>query len=268
MATYKDITLEVDARIATLTINLPESRNPISGQRTVEEIEAACREVQYDNQVSVLIVTGAGKAFSAGGNVKKMRERNRDAGIGPIDLQQQYRWGIQRIPLALDAVDVPIIAAVNGAAIGAGCDLALMCDIRIASTHAKFGETFLNLGLIPGDGGSWFMTRLIGYAKTAELTFTGEVIGAQEALRLGMVSKVVEPAQLMGETRQLAQTIAAKPPRTLRMAKLLMKQSQRMELKDFLNLCAQTQSVAQSTADHREAVDAFFENRPAKFSGN
>ena len=264
---YQDILFEVKDRVATLTINLPESRNPISGETTIDEICDACKQVQYNNDVSVLILTGAGKAFSAGGNIKAMRERNQGFGGGPMQLQEAYRWGIQRIPLAMEAVDVPIIAAVNGPAIGAGCDTAMMCDIRIASTAAKFGETFLNLGLIPGDGGSWFLTRLIGYARMAELTFTGKVIDAEEALRMGMVSQVVEPEQLMPEARKLAETIAEKPPRTLRMAKLLMKQAARMELKDFLDVCAQTQAVAQNSQDHREAVEAFFEKRPAKFSG-
>jgi len=267
MSEYQDILLEVDSRIAVLTINLPDARNPISQESTVEEIEDACRKVQFDNQVSAMIITGAGKAFSAGGNIKNMRERNKEFAGGPIALQEWYRRGIQRIPLALDRVDVPIIAAVNGPAIGAGCDLTLMCDIRIASTAAKFGETFLNLGLIPGDGGSWFLTRLVGYAKAAEMTFTGRVIDAQEALECGMVSKVVQPEDLMPEAMKLAKIITEKPPRTLRMAKLLMKQAMRMELKDFLDVCAQTQGVAQSSEDHREAIEAFFEKRPAKFTG-
>ena len=268
MSKYKEIILDIKDRIATMTLNLPESRNPISSDTIISEIEDACRSVQYNNDVSVMIITGAGKAFSAGGNVKNMRERTQGFGGGAIDLQQQYRWGIQRIPLALNLVDVPIIAAVNGAAIGAGCDLTMMCDIRIASTYAKFGETFLNLGIIPGDGGSWYLTRLVGYARAAEMTFTGKVIDAQEALSIGLVSRVVEPDQLMPEAMELARTIAAKPPRTLRMAKLLLKQSMRMELKDFLDVCAQTQAVAQSTQDHKEAIEAFFEKRDPTFTGN
>ena len=264
---YEDILYEVENRIATLTFNLPESRNPISGERIIAEIEDVCREVRFSDDVSVLIVTGAGKAFSAGGNIKNMRERNQGSGGGPLHIQETYRRGIQRIPLAMDSVDVPIIGAINGAAIGAGCDTAMMCDMRIASTNAKFGETFLNLGLIPGDGGSWFLTRLIGYARMAELTFTGKVIDAEEALQLGMVSKVVEPGQLMPEARALAEVIAEKPPRTLRIAKLLMKQASRMELKDFLDVCAQSQAVAQNSNDHREAIEAFFDKRPAQFTG-
>ena len=267
MADYKDIILEIEGRVATLTINLPDSRNPISGDTTVDEIEDACRRVNLDDDLSVLIITGAGKAFSAGGNIKAMRERSEGMGGTPVEYQKNFRRGIQRIPLAVDALDVPVIAAVNGPAIGAGCDLALMCDIRIASTAAKFGETFLNLGLIPGDGGSWFLTRLIGYSKAAELTFTARVIDAQEALDLGIVSRIVEPDELLPEARKLAELIAEKPPRTLRLGKMLMKQSLRMGLKEFLDYCAQTQAVVQNTEDHREALDAMFEKRPAKFSG-
>ena len=123
---YENILFDIQDKIATLTFNLPESRNPISGEGMIGEIEDACRKVQFDSNVSVLIITGAGKAFSAGGNVKNMRERNQSPGGGPLQIQESYRRGIQRIPLAIDAVDVPIIAAVNGAAIGAGCDTAMM----------------------------------------------------------------------------------------------------------------------------------------------
>ncbi|HUJ76096.1 MAG TPA: enoyl-CoA hydratase-related protein [bacterium] len=268
MATYRDITLEIADRIATLTINLPESRNPISGKTTVEEIEDACRSVQNNDEVSVLVVTGAGRAFSAGGNVKNMQQRSE--GFGTLALKvvdDVYRRGIQRIPLALDGLDTPIIAAVNGPAIGAGCDLAMMADIRIASTQARFGETFLNLGLIPGDGGSWYLTRQIGYQKAAEITFTGRLVDAQEALSLGMVLKVVEPEQLIPETLQLARTIADKPPLQLRLAKRLLKQSQRLQLKDFLDLCALGNATSHQTEDHREGLAALMEKRTPVFKG-
>jgi len=199
MSEYKDIILETADRVATLTLNMPDTRNSISGQETIEEIEDACKRVQYDDEVSVLIITGAGKSFSSGGNVKAMRERASEMSGPAVHLQERYRRGIQRIPLAIDSLDVPVIAAINGHAIGAGCDLAMMADIRIASDKAVFGETFLNLGIIPGDGGSWFLVRQIGYQAAAELTFTGKIVDADEALRLGMVAKVVEHDQLLPE---------------------------------------------------------------------
>lgn len=266
MTAYKEILLEVQDRVAVLTINLPDSRNPISGKTVIGEIEDACRWLQNNDDVSVLILTGAGKAFSAGGNIKDMQKRAKEFTGGPIVLAEEaYRRGIQRIPMALDALDIPIIAAVNGPAIGAGCDLAMMADIRIASTQAKFGETFLNLGLIPGDGGSWFLTRQIGYQRAAELTFTARVVEAEEAKELGMVLKVVEPDQLMPECMKLARVIAEKPPRQIRLAKQLLKKAQRLSLKDFLDVCALGNAVAQHTEDHMEGVTAVIEKRAPKF---
>lgn len=267
MSDYKDITYEVAERVAVLTLNMPDTRNSISGQQTIEEIEDACRRTQYDDEVSVLIVTGAGKSFSSGGNVKAMRERAAEMSGPAVHLQERYRRGIQRIPLAIDSLDVPVIAAVNGHAIGAGCDLAMMCDIRIASSAAVFGETFVNLGIIPGDGGSWFLVRQIGYQNAAELTFTGKVVDAQEAQRLGMVSRVVEPEQLMPEARALAETIAAKPPRTLRLAKRILKQAQRTSLSDFLDICAVTQGIVQTSEDHKSAIEAFLDKSTPVFKG-
>src|SRR5690606_28518050 len=155
----------------------------------------------------------------------------------------RYRRGIQRIPLALHAVEVPVIAAVNGPAIGAGFDLANMADIRIASDKAKFGETFLNLGIIPGDGGAWFMQRLIGYQQAFELTLSGRVVDAHEALKLGIVLEVVEHDNLMQRALEMARRFAAQPPKAVRMTKRLMKMAQRMELKDFLDLCATFQGM-------------------------
>ena len=267
MPEFKDITLDIKDRVAVLTLNMPDTRNSISGQNTIEEIEAACKQVQYDDEVSVMILTGAGKSFSSGGNVKAMRDRAQEMGGPAVHLQERYRRGIQRIPLAIDSLDIPVIGAINGHAIGAGCDLAMMCDIRIAASTAVFGETFLNLGIIPGDGGSWFLVRQIGYQKAAELTFTGRVVNAEEAKELGMVLKVVEPDQLLAEAHALAATIASKPPRTLRLGKRILKQATRTSLADFLDICAVTQSVVQTTEDHKEAMTAFFEKRDPTYKG-
>jgi enoyl-CoA hydratase/carnithine racemase len=267
MAGYRDILFEVKDRIATLTVNLPESRNPISGLQTIEEIEDACRQVKLSDDVSVLIFTGAGRAFSAGGNIKNMKNRTESTQLAIKVVETQYRRGIQRIPMAIDALDVPVIAAVNGPAIGAGCDMAMMADIRIASTQAMFGETFLNLGLIPGDGGSWFLTRQIGYQRAAEMTFTGRLVTAQEALDIGMVMRVVEPEQLMPEVLKLAHTIADKPPLQLRLAKRLLKSAAQMSLRDFLDACALGNAVSHQTEDHKEGITAMIEKRTPVFKG-
>ncbi len=182
---------ERDGDVVTLTLNNPAERNALSTQAQWDEIVAACDKLRADGTVKAVILTGAGSAFSAGGNVKHMRERSGIARGTPYDIAQGYQGGIQRIPLALHSLEVPTIAAVNGAAIGAGCDLACMCDIRIASDRARFAESFVKLGIIPGDGGAWLLQRAIGYQRAAELSFTGDMIDAQQALAIGLVARVV-----------------------------------------------------------------------------
>jgi enoyl-CoA hydratase/carnithine racemase len=168
-----DSILALDGRIATLTLDRDDLRNALTGTALVDDIVATVEWANREREVSVLVITGAGAAFSSGGNVKDMRRRAKEFS-GPVgDIEQRYRCGIQRLPRALAGAEVPLIAAVNGPAIGAGCDLACMCDLRIGSERAAFGETFVNLGIIPGDGGAWFLQRLIGTARAAEMTFTG-----------------------------------------------------------------------------------------------
>jgi enoyl-CoA hydratase/carnithine racemase len=196
-----------------------------------------------------------------------MHARTADFAGEVAEVEARYRAGIQRIPLALHGAEVAVIAAVNGPAIGAGCDLACMCDIRIGSNAASFGETFVNLGIIPGDGGAWFLQRLLGYQRAAELTLTGRIVDADEALSLGLLLEVVEPQALMPRSLELAHAIAAKPPQALRYAKRLLKLAQRMELADFLDVCATFQGICHNTEDHREAVAAFVERRPPEFHG-
>ena len=158
---YKDILFEKMDKIAVLTLNRPDIRNAITGEGMIREIEEACSIVQEDEEVCALILTGAGSAFSAGGNVKDMQAREGMFAGGPEQVRENYRKGIQRIPLALHHLDVPTIAAVNGPAIGAGCDLTCMCDIRIAGEEARFGETFVSVGLIPGDGGAYLVRMFV-----------------------------------------------------------------------------------------------------------
>ena len=174
------VLFERDGAIVTLTLNRPEERNALSTQAQWDELVDCCARVRTDESVKVVILTGAGTAFSAGGNVKDMRDKKGIAGGTPYAVSRGYQGGIQRIPLALHQLEVPTIAAVNGPAIGAGCDLACMCDIRIASDKAKFAESFVKLGIIPGDGGAWLLQRAIGYQRAAELTFTGDTIDARE----------------------------------------------------------------------------------------
>jgi enoyl-CoA hydratase/carnithine racemase len=256
------VLFERDDAIVTLTLNRPEERNALSTQAQWDELVDCCSRIQSDQSVKVMILTGAGTAFSAGGNVKDMRDKKGIAGGKPYDVFKGYQGGIQRIPLALFELEVPTIAAVNGPAIGAGCDLACMCDIRIASDDAKFAESFVKLGIIPGDGGAWLLQRTIGYQRAAELTFTGDAIDAQAALAMGLVTRVVAPEALMPSARDLAARIAANSGPALRMAKQLLRQAQTARLDETLRLSAALQALAHHTPEHDAAVAAFFARRP------
>jgi enoyl-CoA hydratase/carnithine racemase len=259
--------LEVADRVARLTLDRDDVRNELTGTGLAGEIAAVAGWVNEAPEVSVLVITGSGRAFSAGGNIKDMRARD-GAFAGDVhEVQDTYRRGIQQMTLAMHAIEVPAIAAVNGAAIGAGLDLACMCDIRIAASGAKLGETFVNLGIISGDGGAWFLQRLVGYQAAALLTFTGRVIDADEALRIGLVTEVVAPERLQERAAAMAAEIAAKPPRAIRLTKRLLKSARQMELAEVLELSALFQGMSHTSADHLEAVAAFLDKRSPRFSG-
>ena len=253
--------------VVTLTLNKHETRNAISEDEMVQAIVAACDRINADASVRVVILTGAGSAFSSGGNVKDMKDKVGMFGGSAAEIRDGYRQGIQQIPLAIDALEVPIIAAVNGAAIGAGCDLAMMCDLRIASAKALFAESFVKVGLIPGDGGAWFLPRAIGQARANEMSFTGEPINAETAIAWGMVSQVVPPEELMTAANQLADRVAANPPHALRMTKKLLKESRKADLPSILEMSAGLQALAHQMQDHEEAVDAILEKRTPIFKG-
>ena len=258
---------EKNGRVVTWTINRPDNRNSISAADMVERFEFLAAEAAMDHDVSCIILTGAGTAFSSGGDVKRFAVDAAANQSHPVRTRHWYREGIQRIPLALHKLEIPLIAAVNGHAIGAGCDLAMMCDIRIAADSAQFGEVFVNLGIIPGDGGSWYLPRLVGRSKAFEMTFTGDIIDAAEAKEIGLVSTVVPLEDLMPTAQNLASRIARKPPEVLRMTKRLLKESEFQRLDSALEMAAGMQALAQSTKDHEEAATAFVEKRKPDFSG-
>lgn len=247
--------------IVTLTLNAPEARNALTSQAQWDAVVAACERVQADPAVKVVILTGAGSAFCAGGNVKDFRDKRGLAAGSGMEIRDNYRRGIQRIPLAFHRLDVPTIAAVNGPAIGAGCDLACMADIRIASEKASFAESFVKLGLIPGDGGAWLLQRVVGYARAAEMSFTGETVDAQAALAMGLVSRVVPHETLLAEATALAERIAANPGQALRMTKRLMREAQTSRLDAILELSAAYQALTHGSAEHEGAVAAFLDGR-------
>jgi enoyl-CoA hydratase/carnithine racemase len=259
-----DALLTLEERVAVLTLNRHDLRNALTGSYLIDDIVATADWVNRCEDVSVLVITGAGSAFSAGGNVRDMAERGGDFAGDVAECADRYRKGIQRIPLALQEVEVPVIAAVNGPAIGAGFDLANMADVRIASEKARFGETFLNLGIIPGDGGAWFMQRLIGYQRAFELTLTGRIIKASEAKELGIVLDVVSVDELMPRALDMARRIASQPPKATRLTKRLMKMGQRMELKDFLDVCAVFQGMCHNEPEHLDAVNRMLESMAKK----
>ena len=255
---------EQDGAIVTLTMNAPEVRNALTGNAAVDEFVAAVERINADTTVRVMILTGAGTAFSSGGNVKDMKRFTTDE-VTPAEIGRWYRTGIQRLPLALQKLEVPSIAAVNGPAVGAGCDLACMCDMRIASTSALFAESFIRVGLIPGDGGAWLLPRVVGLSKAMEMSFTGDAVHAEEAQAIGLVSRVVGPEALLPEARSLAARIARNPGQTLRLTKRLLREGQSQRLDSLLELSAALQVIAHKTPAHAEAVNAFIEKREPKF---
>lgn len=263
-----DAQLEINDRVATLKFNRDDVRNALTGTTLVDDIVTVVEWINSESSINCLIITGNGKAFSSGGNIKEMREGAGSFSGSPAQIAEKYRRGIQRMSLAIHGLEIPVIAAVNGPAMGAGFDLACMCDIRLGCEHTLFQETFINLGLIPGDGGAWFLQRLVGYQKAAELTFTGRSVNAEEALQLGLLLEVVPPNQLLTRAMEHAQTFAAKAPQALRMTKRLMKSAQRLELADFLDLCSSYQASCHHTRDYRRAVDSLLDKTTVKFKGD
>lgn len=260
---------EADERgIVTLTINRPELRNPISDPDMIEALLSAVSDADRDPQVRVIILTGAGRAFSSGGNIANMKRGHGLADELSARTRRNYKQGIQRIPLLFEALELPVIAAVNGPAIGAGCDLACMCDIRIAAASARFAESFVKMGLVAGDGGAWLLPRAVGYSMAAEMALTGDTLDAQEALACGLVSRVVPDDELLEQAHAVARRIAANPPHAVRMTKRLLRESRNCSLVTILEMSAAFQALAHDTADHQEAVTAFIEKRKPSFGGN
>jgi enoyl-CoA hydratase/carnithine racemase len=258
---------EKSGNVVTLTINRPESRNPLGEEGDGDLFAEACERINTDRDVRCAILTGAGSAFSAGGNVKAMRERSGAFAGGGTHIRDRYRHGIHRIVRSLWALEVPLIAAVNGPAIGLGNDVACLADMRIAADNAIFGATFLKVGLVPGDGGSWILPRTIGHARAAELFFTGDTIDATTALTWGLVSRVVPAATLMDEVRALAAKVARQPVDVLRMTKRMMREGQNTSFDTIMEMSAAMQSLAHLTEDHQEALAAFFDKREPDYKG-
>ena len=251
------VEMQTDADgIVTMTLNQPETRNAISDLPMIEAILAALEEAQRNADARVIILTGAGSAFSSGGNIKSMTPGKGLVDEVPALTRRNYRLGIQRLPLAFEACDLPVIAAVNGPAVGAGCDLTLMCDIRIAGASAKFAESFVRIGIVPGDGGAWLLPRVVGFARASEMALTGEMIDAETAQDYGLVSRVVPDAELMEAARATAAKIAANPRHAVRMTRRLLRSAYNRDLEVTLELSSAMQALAHETEDYTNALDA------------
>ncbi|MBP77567.1 MAG: enoyl-CoA hydratase [Pseudomonadales bacterium] len=257
--------LERRGGVVIVRMDRPDTRNALSEPSQMQEFVDLCAQMRADASVKVIVLTGNGKSFCAGGNIKDMQARDGIFAGSPYELRNTYRDGIQRIPTALYDLDIPIIAAVNGAAIGAGLDLACMCDIRIASTKAVFAESFVKLGIVPGDGGAWLLPRIIGIPKASLMAFTGDTIDAEKALEWGLVEQLCDPQELETQAVALAERIAANPGHALRLCKRLLREGQHMRLDSLLELSAAYQSLAHHTEDHQEAVAAFVDKRTPEY---
>jgi enoyl-CoA hydratase/carnithine racemase len=265
--TESKLLIERHGSIALITLNDAATRNSLSPD-LVSALTAFLSGANADTGLGCIVLTGAGEGFCSGGNIKEMARGVEPMFAGsPQQMQEAYRTGIQMLPRLFHSLDVPVIAAVNGAAIGAGCDLACMCDIRIAAADAKFAESFLRVGLVPGDGGAWLLPRVVGYPRALEMALTCRTIEAAEALNWGLVTHIVEREALVETALSMARTIAAFPPRSIRLNKRLIRQSMNLTLDECLELSAAFQAIVQHTADQREAVAALVEKRQAKFTG-
>ncbi len=242
--------------VAVLTLNRPARANAFETEAHALALEKALRECNADTQVRAIVLTGSGTVFCAGGDVDAMLEGRGMFGLDGLAQRDAYRQGIQRIPLAFASLETPVVAAVNGPATGAGCDLAAMCDIRIASETAVFSQAFVRLGLISGDGGAYYLPRVIGHANAMRMALTGEVVDATRALQWGLVSEVVPREILMDAAMRIAAAIAACPPHAVRMTRRLFMGAPARSLVETLELSAALQAICHQSDEHRAALTA------------
>ena len=258
---YQTLLLERAGAVTTIVLNRPEARNALDMvMRT--ELVSVLDEIESDETTRVVVLTGAAGHFCAGGDVKLMRERRQTAAEGRARVE-----ALNKMVLRLVNFPRPTIAMVDGYAVGAGSNLALCCDLIVASERAKFGELFWKVGLVPDGGGTWLLPRLVGMARAKELIFTADVIDAAQALAMGLVNRVVPVAELAPTTRALAEKIAAGPPAVLALAKHMVNAAAASDLAAALDREAYSQALAITGEDHQEGLRAFFEKRAPRFSG-
>ena len=263
---HDDLLLECKESVALLTLNRPDARNAYSTQM-IDGLMKAFDLLELDPAIRCVMITGAGTAFSAGGDLKLMLDKEGMFKGGAVELRTRYMQEIQRVPRRINRFSKPLIAVLNGPAIGAGFDLSLMCDLRIASTKARFGSTFVKVGLVPGDGGAYFLSKAVGLGRALELMMTGRLLSAQEADQWGLLNRVVDPDSLLDTAFELAKSIAQNAPLAVQLTKSAAYQSQHLSVDAALNLAASYQGVVQNTQDHLEGVRAILERRPPQFKG-
>ena len=261
---YESLIYESKDHVATLTLNRPERLNALGGTLREDLFDGLTTAID-DSEVRVIVVTGAGKGFCAGGDVKAMQDANEAGRTRPV--MERVAPSRDRTVLLMRDSPKPIIAAVNGAAAGAGMNLALACDIRLASSAARFSQAFVRRGLHPDWGGTYFLPRVVGMAKACEMIFTGQIIDADEALRLGIVSAVHPPERLLPATYELAGRIAQGPPIAIRLARRALYHNLEADLRSALEFETFAQNICYETEDAREGIRAFTEKREPKFSG-
>ncbi len=255
---FDNLILETAGGVALVTINRPDVRNALD-RETWEELARAVEALEGEAEAGVIILTGAGdKAFAAGSDIRQIRERTLLDGLAAPP---------QRALMRIEAAEKPTIAAVNGFALGGGCELAMACDLRIASERARFGQPEVNLGIIPGAGGTQRLVTLVGLGKAKELVLTGEIIDAQEALRIGLVNQVVPHERLLPAAREMAQKILAKGPLAVRLAKVAMNARAKWGQEAGMVVERLAQACLMTTEDKREGTAAFLEKRPPRFEG-
>lgn len=252
--------------ILWLALDNPEQSNAISLEM-IESLTSVLRQADTDARIRAVVLHGQGSAFCAGGDVKAMSARSGMFAGESNELRLRYIHGIQRIPRVIEEFSKPLIAMVNGAAIGAGCDLAMMCDIRIGCGVSRFGETFVKLGLVPGDGGAFFLQRIVGYSKAMQMSLTGDLVSGQQAFEWGLLNYFVSEADLVSETQILAHRIAENPPVAVQMTKKAIKLAQRSDLNTILEISAAYQGITQRTEDHFTALQAMVAKTPGVFQG-
>ena len=258
---YENLLVERDAAVVTVTVNRPKALNALN-PATLWELQRCCEELRQDKAARCVLLTGAGdRAFVAGADIAAMEQ------MSAIDGRRFALFG-QGVMRQLELLPIPVVAAVNGFALGGGLELALSCDLILASATAKFGQPEINLGIIPGFGGTQRLARRIGVEAARLLIYTGDLIGAEEALRLGLVARVVPPAELLSQAKQLAATLAAKAPVALQQAKAAINTGSDIDLDDGCRYEAEAFAVAFGTNDRAEGMRAFIEKRPPAFKGN